>query len=281
MSVRFEEGEFGKKAVLTSPWSASIHSEIIQARPEELELNAAKGWSGTDLKFVESYDWLKSFTIIDMKIDDISAVMSLHGLVSLSIVTYCKTKLDFTRFPDLRNCSLEWRRGAESLFDCVMLTDLFLNCYDGKSSSPFSSLVNLRTLAILNSPLSELNGLAGLKGLRSLRLAGLKLLSSLDGLEHLHRLEKFEMQLCKSVHSLAPLGSLKNLVDVNISNNGKLDSLSPLGALPKLRSVLFYESTDIVDGDLRPIFDNPGISKVSFQNRRHYSHKREQFAGRR
>lgn len=268
------------RAVLASPWSAAVHEDIMRIRPVELELNSSKGWMGKNIDFIEHYDWLKSFTIIDMKINDISAVMSLHGLVSLSIVTYCKTKLDFARFPDLRNCSLEWRRGAESLFDCVMLTDLFLNCYDGKSSSPFSSLVNLRTLAILNAPLSELNGLAGLKGLRSLRLAGLKSLSSLDGLEHLHRLEQFEMQLCKSVHSLAPLGSLKNLVDVNISNNGKLDSLTPLGALPKLRSVLFYESTDIVDGDLRPIFDNPGISKISFQNRRHYSHKREQFAGR-
>jgi hypothetical protein len=40
---------------------------------------------------------------------------------------------------------------------------------------------------------------------------------------------------------------------------------------------LFYESTNIVDGDLSPLTRQKNLSSVSFQDRRHYSHKRLEF----
>ncbi len=46
----------------------------------------------------------------------------------------------------------------------------------------------------------------------------------------------------------------------------------------KLSEVVFYESTNIRDGDLSPLMKHR-LSSVSFQNRRHYSHRREQFPG--
>jgi hypothetical protein len=276
--VRFEEGEFGTRATLIAPWSSSAHQEIMRVRPNELELNTSKGWCGRDIEFIQSYGWLLSFIIIDMKIENISPLMSLRNLIKLDVLTYCNTKLDFTVFSDLRHCALEWRSGAESLFDCITLTDLFVNRYKGKSSSPFGRLLNLETLAILNSSIAELQGLCKLHHLRSLRIAGLRSLKSIEGIENLCRLESFEMQTCRSVKSLSPLSGLTNLIEVNVSNNGELDSLVPLRGLPHLSSVLFYESTNIADGDLRAIFEHPNISKVSFQNRRHYSHKREDFA---
>jgi hypothetical protein len=277
-AIRFEEGEFGTRGILTAPWSSDAHEEIMRVRPDELELNTSKGWFGSDLGFVKNYEWIRSFIIIDMKISDISPVMNLRNLTNLKIVTYCRTKLNFSLFPNLKKCALEWRSGAESLFDCVALTHLFVNRYKGKSSLPFGRLANLESLAILNSSITELHGLAELHHLRSLRLGGLRSLKSLDGIEGLCRLESFEMQTCRSVKSLSPLSGLTALVEVNVSDNGQLDSLAPLRRLPHLRTVLFYESTDVVDGDLRTIFENPAISKVSFQNRRHYSHKREDFA---
>ena len=270
-AVRFEEGEFGTRATLLAPWSSSAHQEIMRVRPNELELNASKGWRGRDIEFIQDYEWLSSFVIIDMKIENISPVMSLKKLIILNIVTYCNTKLDFGVFNYLSHCALEWRSGAESLFDCSTLTDLFINRYKGKSSSPFGRLENLESLAILNSSITELQGLSELHRLRSLRIAGLRSLKSIEGIEGLFRLESFEMQTCRSVRSLSPLSGLTNLIEVNVSNNGELDSLAPLRGLPHLRTVLFYESTNIADGDLRAIFDHPTVSKVSFQNRRHYS----------
>lgn len=100
-TIKFEEGKFGTRAILASPWSESTHDQIMRFRPNELELNTSKGWFGSGIEFVSNYGWLKSIIIIDMKIDNISPVMKLVNLVNLDVVTYCKTKLDFSKFPNL------------------------------------------------------------------------------------------------------------------------------------------------------------------------------------
>jgi Domain of unknown function (DUF5076) len=113
-----------------------------------------------------------------------------------------------------------------------------------------------------------------------LRLGNLRLLRSLEGVENLLKLQRLEIQTCRAIRSLKSLSYLEGLEVLNISNDGELDSLTPLKELPNLHTVLFYESTNIVDGDLSPIFLNRNVSLVAFQNRRHYSHKREDFATR-
>jgi Leucine-rich repeat (LRR) protein len=278
--IKLETSGFGKRGILTTPWSPAAHEEIMRLKPDELELNTSKGWFGRDIEFIKDYEWLKSFTIIDMKIDNISPILSLSRLRELSIVTYCNTKMDFSCFPYLQKCGMEWRTGSESIFDCVGLTELFLNRYTGKSSAPFANLRKLEKLGILNASIAELRFLSSLQELRSLRLAVLRSLTSLEGLEHLSRLESFTLTSCRSVKSLAPLYGLTSLVDINVSNNGEIDTLAPLAALPNLQTLLFYERTNIVDGDLRAIFANPAITKIAFQNRRHYTHKHTDFGSR-
>lgn len=275
--VDFEDGEFGKRAVLTSPWSTKAHHEILRKKPEELELNTSKGWSGDQINFLADFDWLKSIIIIDLKIRDVGPIHALSNLLNLEVITYCKSGIHFSSFPSLQSCALEWRPKAQSIFDCATLRKLFLNRYSGKSSEPFGQLLGLEDLTILNSPVSEIHNLGGLRHLQSLRLGNLRLLPSLEGLERLHNLKYLEVQSCRSIRSLEPLSNLENLEILNISNNKELDSLSPLKGLPNLHTVLFYESTNIVDGDLNPIFLNKNVSLVAFQNRRHYSHKREEF----
>ena len=58
---------------------------------------------------------------------------------------------------------------------------------------------------------------------------------------------------------------------------GSVQNLENIDAIEGLESVLFYESTNIVDGDLCPLMRQKHLSRVSFQNCRHYSHKREEF----
>ncbi len=111
-----------------------------------------------------------------------------------------------------------------------------------------------------------------------MRLANLRKLSALDGIEHMTGLETLEIQGSRSFTSIAPLAGLKDLEVLNISGNGDIETLAPLVGLTKLRKLFFYESTNIVDGDLTPIIAKNLIG-VAFQNRRHYSHKAEEFAG--
>jgi hypothetical protein len=276
-NIQFENGEFGLKAVLTSAWSSTVMEELVKRKPFELELNTSKGWSGKDIEFLHNLPWLKSIVIIDLLINNITPINSLAELINIKVITYCKSVIDFSAFPLLQNCALEWRPKVSSLFDCKNLKNLFLNRYSGKSFEPFKALSNLESLAILNSPLSDLEGIGRLPRLQSLRLANLRQLDSLSGLEDARYLNELEIVRCRSINSITEIACLHNLRKLNISDNDEIESLSPLAKIKNLNELLFYESTNILDGDLAPILLHKSIVNVSFQNRKHYSHKREYF----
>jgi hypothetical protein len=68
--------------------------------------------------------------------------------------------------------------------------------------------------------------------------------------------------------------TLTALKKLHLNNGGAIASLKPLLNLDGLESVMFYESTNIVDGDLSPLLRQKNLARISFQNRRHYSHQR-------
>jgi len=272
-----EDGTYGRRAVLTSRWSDDMLSSLTANHVVELELNQAKGWSGQDVAFLSRLPQLRVFEVFDFNIRDIGPVHSLHALRKLGVTTYCSTALDFSAFPELEHCDLEWRPKATSVFECLTLQHLFVDRYDGADVRSFGNLVNLRSLAILNAPTQSLEGLGRLVELRSLRLANLKKLRSLRGLGELVQLEELEIHTCRGIDSIAEVGALRHLKKLHLNNDGNIASLRPLEKLTELESVLFYESTNILDGDLSPLLRQKHLSRVSFQNRRHYSHRREDF----
>ncbi len=275
--VTLEVGKYGPRAVLNADWSDQLLGFFAENEVVELELNQAKGWKGQQLSFLTNLPGLKSFEIFDFTIRDIRPIHHLHNLRRLGVTTYCSTRIDFTAFPELASCGLEWRSQATSLFECLTLKELFVNRYSGKDAEPFGKLVNLESLAILNAPMGNLHGLSTLTKLRSLRLANLKRLASLAGIERLVNLEELEIHACRAIGSITEIGSLSRLKKLNLNNDGEIESLKPLEKLNELELVAFYESTNIVDGDLSPLLRQKNLSRVSFQNRRHYSHKREDF----
>jgi len=275
--VIYENGDYGLRAVLTAAWSESLGHDLREKAVAELELNHAKGWRGDDLSFLSAFRELRAFKIIDFTIASVEPIHFLNELRSLEVTTYCKTAINFSVFPRLEDCALEWRPKAVSLFDCGTLNKLFINRYAGKHTTSFARLVNLESLAILNAPVENLHGLSALKRLRSLRLANLKRLTSLAGIERLANLEELEINTCRGVAAIEEVGCLSQLRKLHLNNGGDVKSLKPLEKLNALEAVLFYESTNIVDGDLSPLLRQKHLSRVSFQNRRHYSHRREEF----
>jgi len=110
-----------------------------------------------------------------------------------------------------------------------------------------------------------------------LRIANLRRLTSLAGIEQLMELEELEIHTCRRVRSINEIGCLPRLRKLHLNNDGDIESFKPLAKLDGLESVAFYESTNVVDGDLSPLLCQKNLSSVSFQNRRHYSHRREEF----
>ena len=169
-NVTLAGGAYGIRAVVHSAWSKEIADFVRRKEAVELELNQAKGWRGNDVSFLAELPGLESFEIFDFKIEDISPIHSLHNLKRLGITTYCKTPLNFSAFPQLESCGLEWRKRSTSLFQCLTLKKLFVNRYDGTNVDPFGQLSSLESLSILNAPIQNLNGLQPLENLRHLRL---------------------------------------------------------------------------------------------------------------
>lgn len=276
-TIALEDGKYGRRAVVVAPWSDEMTSFLLDKHVAEIELNDGKGWRGNDLKFLAELPHLRALRILDFKIQSVEPIHFLHDLRALEVLTYCRTEIRFSAFPRLEDCGLEWRPKATSLFDCMTLKALFVNNYDGKNTNPFVQLTNLESLALLNAPIEDLHGLAALEKLRSLRLANLKRLTSLAGIERLAGLEELEIHTCRRIRSIDEIGSLRRLRKLHLNNDGDIESLKPLAKLTGLESVLFYESTNIVDGDLSPLLGQRNLSRVSFQNRSHYSHRREEF----
>ncbi len=274
-NFRIENSKYGKRLIPTSSWNENIIEVVNQNNIQELYLNYAHGWKGTDLKFLRALSTLKAFTIIDWTINDVSDVHNLQELEYLEIGTYCKTAINFNQFPKLKVCRFEWRPKSETLFACSTLSELFLNRYKGKKSDIFTNLTDLHTLSIANSALEEVSHIRVLQQLEFLGLYELKMLHSLDGIEELLHLKSLEVSGCTKIKSLKPIENLINLTKLHVINDGKIDSISPVKNLLQLEELIFYESTNIVDGDLTYLLKLGRLKNIAFQNRRHYTHSRE------
>lgn len=262
--------------VARSAWSDAMAAAVREHGLLEVELNYAKGFAGKDLSFLKDLPGLRVLLLTHRTVDDVSPIHHLRELRVLELNTYCKTEIDFTRFPALEECALEWRPGAASLFSAAGLTKLFVNSYTGRRADKFARLAALRSLSIANSALRSLDGLGELTRLTFLGLYNLKKLESLAGIERLASLEHLEVNGCRNIESLGPVTPLSNLRRLHFCDDGHIQSLRPLGGLTNLEEVLFYESTHIVDGDLSPLAGLPKLRKVWFQDRQHYSQGRSE-----
>ena len=272
-----EEGKYGGRLIVRSSWHSELAEYISRHEIRELELNYAKGWKGDEISFLSAIPHLEAFKIIDWKINDISPIHYLPRLKTLKVSTYCKTEIDFLRFPDLEECGLQWRAKAKSLFKCRGLRTLFLNRYSGNDTSSFSGLVGLQSLTLANCPVRDLDGLRTLKQLSFLSLHRLRKLESISGLTELTNLETLELNFCRAIRSIHGIVKLHRLRRLELCDDDDIESLAGMESLQSLESFLFYGSTNILDGDLSPLTQLKYLSNLSFKDRKHYSHKLADF----
>jgi hypothetical protein len=267
------------RATVTSAIDQNGQRALMELPIAEIELNYSEGWKGSDISFLSNFPNLSAFKIVDWNIKSVEPIHRLHKLKTLEVITHCKSEIRFAEFPDLVECGLQWRPKAVSIFESFGLEKLFINRYSSTDSKSFGRLAQLDSLTLLGSPIQSLEGLAPLENLRFLRLRDLRRLADLNGLQALSSLERLEINTCRKLTSIEQISHLVHLQELYLNNLGDIRSLKPLALLKDLRTVTFYQSTNIVDGDLSPLFDLPRLESASFQNRRHYSNRREEFGG--
>lgn len=275
--IEFSEGKYGLKAVIKSAWHPSFSGILLNREVQELELNAAKGWAGDNINFLMEFASLKSLIIIDMRLKNIEPIHELKALNTLKIITYAKTPIEFKNFPFLKSCDFEWIKGSESLFDSTTLINLSINRCKIKDSLMFSNLTDLEKLTLLNCDFESTEGLSTLHKLTYLSLANLKLLTSLAGINQLPSLLELEIQKCKNLRSITEIFEIKRLEKLLLIDMGPIQSIKGIEHLINLESFFFYDSTNVLDGDLSSLKSLQKLKHISFQNRKHYNLKREDF----
>lgn len=275
--IDFEQGKFGVKATIKTKWKDSLIDLLVNRDIRELELNIGKGWRGKNIEFLKELPHLRSLVIGDLTLELIEPIHYLHELIELELETYSDSPVNFNAFPKLTSCWFEWIKGSDSLFDCRNLKSLGVNNYKKKSSEPFSRLMKLEQLALLNSPVEDLAGLFELKHLKELRIARLSKITDLGQISLLKELKILDIGTCKGIRSVSEVFFLGKLKALFLSNIGDIETLRGIESLTELEQLIFDESTNIVDGDLSPILSLKRLKKISFQNRRHYTHRREDF----
>lgn len=276
--VEFSIEPSGCKAILRSNVTTELLSYLKSRNAVALELNVSKGWTG-DLRFLAELPSIKKLALMQIGGGeiDLSPLQYLTELTYLDLSTYSKGTIDFKLFPSLVECSLEWQPGFSSIFEVRKLKKLFLNRYSGTSSRNFAKLKELEDLSLKGSAIEELSGISTLSKLRRLEIGLAKNLQSLAGIEQLSQLEELDINTCKKISSIQPVSALKHLHTLFIINSGDIESLKPIDSLTELRKIIFYDTTNITDGDLSPLTRQKNLVSVSFKNRKHYTHKCEDF----
>lgn len=111
MKYVIEEGRYGPRLVLTGTWDEAIGQILRNRGIRELMLNYARGWTGNDLGFLPTLDFLEGLDVIHRTLKDDAAVQSLSRLRHLQLSTYCRNAIDFSQLPNLEDCALRWRAG--------------------------------------------------------------------------------------------------------------------------------------------------------------------------
>jgi hypothetical protein len=276
MSFLVEEGRYGPRLVVTGAWNPSIRNVLLSEGIRELMLNYARGWEGADLSFLRDLDELIGLVLIHRTLSDDSVVQELHQLRQLQLSTSCSNAIDFSKLHFLEDCALRWRYGINDLFQSRIMQRLYISDSPDQTFEKYSRLGALESLSLSGGSLESTDRIEALSRLSHLGFFHLRRLSSLRGISTLSGLRVLELEKCPGIMDISELAPLCQLTKLRIDECGPIRTLGELQNFDSLEELYFIGSTKILDGNLQLLFELPRLRTVWFQNRRGYSHTREE-----
>jgi hypothetical protein len=267
-----EDTEWGQAIYISSETIKDDMLFMIKNNIKGVIISNENGYILDNVNFFKEYDFIERVIISAYKEIDYSGIHFLKNLkvLALNILSKDNQELDFSKFPNLLDCRFTWRTKTSSLFNCTSLEYLGITKYKGENLEEFEKLINLKTLSIGQSSIETLNGLNKLVGLENLDLFNNRKLVNFQGIGNLKSLKRLSIESCKGLNEINEVSSLYNLEKLIINNCGDIESIKPIESLKNLKEFYFQDSTNIIDGDISPCI---GLSKASFQDRKHYNYK--------
>jgi len=271
-----EDGKYGRRLKLHTDWGDRVLRVCERENIQELVLLKFQDPEWESLDFLAEIPWIKSFTLLNFAAKDISGIHHLTQLESIYMADYSNRAIDFSRFPMLTECKMEYCPARASIFGCTTLESLALRHYPHRDLVALAPLTGLTKLRIAESKVEDISTAGSFQHLKELSLVLLRKLKDISPLAKLKGLEQSELMNCRGITNLDPLSGLNSLQVLYFPDCGNIDSLSPLAKCHSLKVVVFYEDTTILDGDIKKLLEIPNLKYVAFANRRHYNMKREE-----
>jgi hypothetical protein len=169
--------------------------------------------------------------------------------------------------------SVDLKVGQTKVEDATNYPYVVLSGFKPKSHS-LTDLVGIASaqyLELIHSNIRTFNGISRLGGLKRLESHYcVKLEDGADLVELKGCLEWLHINQSKKFR-FPNLHLLKNLKVLCLNSCGPLENLQFLKEMPNLLDFRFV-GTNVIDGDLQPLFEHPSLVSVGFLNKRHYNY---------
>lgn len=219
-------------------------------------------------------NWIEGL-LLDEKVE-YNELHLFSNLTFLSIPDNGRSTIDLLSFPKLEvlNCTLSKR--LQGLKSCSNLRSLTIGDYKSKTKdlSALPPLYNLQHLSLIKTDISTLKSIERFNNLKKIEIFSASKLESIAALQALsNSLEEIRVEQCKKINDFEILGKVKSLKKIILSESGEIKTLSFVKELPRLEFISFW-GTNVLDGNIQYC---EGINYVGFDNKKHYTHKSEQF----
>jgi Leucine-rich repeat (LRR) protein len=239
-------------------------------------INSFQNYKAKDIAFlVQLKDYLEGLSVLETHYD-FSVVNELHKLKYLGIPDNGKDVVDLKNFPDIEMCGVAFSERLHGLESCSNLKSLTISNYKAKTKdlSALPPLNNLEHLSLIKTDITTLQGIERFSNLKKLEMFSASKLETIAALQALsNSIEEIQVEQCKKINDYETLGRVKSLKKIILSESGEIKSLAFVKELPKLEFISFW-GTNVLDGNIKYCEE---INYVGFDNKKHYTHKSEQF----
>ena len=204
-----------------------------------------------------------------------STLSSFENLTFLSVPDNKKDIINLSDFLKLEILACDFSTRLKGLENATKLRSLIIGNYKSKNKNllDFPALISLEYLDLIKPDINSLQGIEKLSKLKRLEIYGATKLEIIGDVSNLKLLEQISIEKSKNIKDYETLKDLINLKKVMLTESGEIKTLSFVKSLPHLEFVSFW-GTNILDGNISYC---EGINYVGFDNKKHYSHRSEQF----
>jgi hypothetical protein len=232
-------------------------------RPNVVNVNDNDGYEEDDLVCLQTMPWITDLDIVISRDLDLSPILSLDELRSLSVNR--RLNIDLSILKNLEECYGIWSERS-NLEKCSSLLAVGLDDF-AKNLGYFSKCSRLQHIGLTKPLISSFVGLDN-KELLSISVSNVRESLSFAGISGAPHLVEITISECKAISNLEEVAQLTELYELRLNKiKSPLKTLSPLRGLPHLMGLRFV-GTKIVDGNLDFLRN---LKWVGFDDKRHYS----------